>query len=678
MTHEAFSSQFLSQLNPQQQEAVCAVNGAVLLLAVPGSGKTTVLITRLAYMIHVCGIPASCILTTTFTNAATKDMQQRYAASFSAMDASIPRFCTIHQLSREIIAYYCAHMSPNKSFQLRENNKPLLRKLYQRVNQEYPSESVIKDVASSISYIKNRMLNEEEIATLDTEIANLPLIYREYCSTLRERKEMDYDDEILYALQFLNAFPALLSHFQDTYPYLCVDEAQDTSKLQHSLIQLLAQKRGNLFMVGDEDQSIYGFRAAYPEALLHFERQFPNAKTLLLEHNYRSSEPIVAAANAFVASNRFRHKKTIRATQGAGEPVQIIRLHQRYAQHQYLCAVAQTCAEETAVLFRNHESALPLISMLERNQISYQYRNSEDNFFSHRVVTDLSAILTFAYMPHNAEAFMRIYHTLGLYLSRDAAQDACTQSARTSKPILEALLASPKLARESRDEVYNLQVLLSTIADANAADALNCIWNQMNYRTYAMTHNLDMGKYETLRMLAQQEQTPRDLLARLEALPKLIARHKNQAESHFMLSTIHGSKGLEYQRVFLLDVFDGTLPSMSLSHTPSQQEVRQYEEERRLFYVAMTRAKGTLYLFHMPRVQASFVDEVQQALPKKELDEDNIMAVFQQDFCEKHYLHHKHGKGTVHAQCGDSLLIEYENGALELRSISQLFEADVV
>ncbi len=320
MDKTAFEAAHMAALNPQQRAAVEAVNGPVLLLAVPGSGKTTVLITRLGYMTRVCGIAPESILTMTYTTAATYEMRSRFAAKFGAELAARMEFRTINGVAARIIALYSRMYgrTPPELLRNESDTTPLLTQLCQDINHEYPAESTLKDLRTAITYIKNMCLPDAELDALETDIENLPELYRGYQRVLKAQRRMDYDDQLCFALQILRAAPAVAEAFRKRYRYFCVDEAQDTSKVQHEIIRVLAQESGNLFMVGDEDQSIYGFRAAYPQALMDFEKTYPGAQILLMTENYRSREPILAAANHFVVRNRYRRPKTITPTQGRG------------------------------------------------------------------------------------------------------------------------------------------------------------------------------------------------------------------------------------------------------------------------------------------------------------------------------------------------------------------------
>ena len=266
MEKEAFIRQYLAGFNPQQLAAATAVEGPVLLLAVPGSGKTTVLVARLGYMVQCCGIPPEQILTMTYTVAATREMRARFAARFGQGPAARMAFRTINGLSAVVLQYYSRRYGRQQPRLVTDEGEltRLLTQLYMSVSSDYPTESTLKELRTVITYIKNSLLDEEGVAALETGLPDLPALYRRYQAELKRRGWMDYDDQMVYALQILRAAPPVRAYFQQRYRYLCVDEAQDTSRIQHEIIRLLAGEHRNLFLVGDEDQSIYGFRAAWP------------------------------------------------------------------------------------------------------------------------------------------------------------------------------------------------------------------------------------------------------------------------------------------------------------------------------------------------------------------------------------------------------------------------------
>lgn len=677
MTEQEFQEKHLTRLTPQQIEAVKAVDGAILLLAVPGSGKTTTLATRLGYMVLVRGIDPRRILTMTYTTAATKDMRQRFASMFGQEAADRMEFRTINGVSAKVVDYYSKSYGKGRPFRLLDNDGEvagIIAKIYQELANEYATESTIKDIRTGITYIKNMMLSPEEIKKLDVGVEKLPEIYERYCSRLKELRAMDYDDQMVYALAALKKYPGILAHYQEQFPYVCVDESQDTSKIQHEIIKLLVQKSGNIFMVGDEDQSIYGFRAAYPEALMSFESDYPSARVLLMEQNFRSTTEIVSLANAFVARNRFRREKTIVPTQGSGLAVQRIQTVDRATQYKFLCQEAQSPTGECAVLFRNNDSALVLIDMLERGGIPYSFRSIDSSFFSHRIVNDIRSIVRFASHLDDSEAFMQIYYKFGCPISKKAAQNACKISRSTGKDILSALLGIQKLDRYTRERIQDMKDILPSLSKTVPGTALNLIWNTLQYKRYVEAHNLDAGKLFVLQMLGANEPDVEGLLQRLDELRAIVQNHKNPPDTHILLSTIHSAKGLEYERVFLLDVLDGILPSVPKTVDMSKEDVRIYEEERRLYYVAITRAKRELFLFDCAGSESSFTDEALAALPIPVTDQNDFFAFIRENLCGRLYRDRERGQGRITAQCRDKFLVEYNSGEVQLLTLAQMVE----
>lgn len=622
MEWKEFETTFSVKLNQQQKEAVQSTKGPVLLLAVPGSGKTTVLVTRLGYMIYCKNIPPESILTVTYTVAATKDMSERFAVRFGEDMAKRLEFRTINGICARIIQYYGRRIGKTP-FELVKDEKAttgMLIRICQDHGMGYPTESDLKNVRTLITYIKNMMLNEEELQKLEEESdIRIAGIYREYCRQMREQKLMDYDDQMLYAYNILRKDLGVLAYFQNRYPYICVDEAQDTSKIQHAIIALLAAGTGNLFMVGDEDQSIYGFRAAYPEALLSFEKKHPGAKVLLMEENFRSNAKIVEAADKFIQKNTLRHEKHMRAAREAGADIREISLKSRKAQYVYLMKAAQECTTgmagmsgseehrgradasvtETAVLYRDNECAIPLIDLLERKNIPYRMRNADLSFFTHRTVLDVQNIIRFAMDPKDTELFMQIYYRLKLFFNKKDALRYAQISQEKDMEVLDAALKYGNLEKYQEDNIRNLKRQMVRILNMPGDEAVNQILTYMGYQDYLKKMGMNANKLETVKLIGSRVESPEKLLERLEELRTIIQEKVSDKDCPFILSTMHASKGLEYDTVYLLDVMDGILPEKVLANprTASKEELETYEEERRLFYVGVTRAKNQLNVF---------------------------------------------------------------------------------
>ncbi|WP_294550337.1 ATP-dependent helicase [uncultured Pseudoflavonifractor sp.] len=691
MDFSQFKKKFSIHLDPQQAAAVQAVEGPVLLLAVPGSGKTTVLVTRLGYMCCVQGIRPESILTMTYTVAAAKDMERRFASYFGEEAAKRLSFRTINGICSRIIRYYERVMG-RSAFRLLEDGgqkSALLGELYRNQTNDFATESTIKGLQTAITYVKNQMLKGEELSEIEAEGLNFPAFYQSYCKALRERRLMDFDDQMVYALQILRQYPRILGAVRDRYQYFCVDEAQDTSKIQHTIIRLLAGQNGNLFMVGDEDQSIYGFRAAYPQALTEFDRAYPNAKVLYMEQNYRSTGQIVAAADRFIQKNRNRHPKHMRATQGNGPELREISVYDRQKQYRYLCKMAEDCSTETAVLYRDNDSALPLMDLLERSGIPYRCRQVESLFFSNRVVRDITDIIRFAQEPDNAEYFLNIYYKLGAGISRSLAQEAAVQAGRAGETILDYISSSAAASPWTRKQCRSLQTHMNNMLEEPGDKAVYRIVHFMGYGSYLEERGGDLNKAEILEALGAEEPTPGRLLDRLEELRELVQAGTGRTEDcPFVLSTIHSSKGLEYDRVILMDVADGMLPKFLPERGAPPQELEAYEEERRLFYVGMTRARRELDIFTFRKVglESTFALEIfppkeKEKMPAKKIAVRNKLTREQASQLSAEYTpgarvrHRSFGAGTLVSRSGDIAIVAFDSGEVKKLALSTALRA---
>ncbi len=587
MTYEEFKSQYPVRLNRQQEEAVRQTDGPVLLLAVPGSGKTTVLVTRLGYMLHCKGIRPERVLTVTYTVAATKDMKARFVNFFGEEHADKLTFRTINGLCAVVIGTY-ARRKGTEAFALLDDErqiKSVIRDLLARTGTAFPSDQQVNDARTHITYCKNMMLTEAEIHAHKVDGMDFPRVYFEYQDFLLRSKRMDYDDQMVFTYRIFRQYPDILAHFQRRWPYICVDEAQDTSKIQHAILRLLASASGNIFMVGDEDQSIYGFRAAWPQALLEFEQVFPGAKVLKLETNYRSTRAIVEKADAFIRRNQNRRPKRMRTENQQGSAIRKIMLTDYNRQYSYLLKIAESCEESTAILYRNNDSALPLIDLLEQKGVPYACRQREGFFFTCPLVRDVTDMLEFAFDDGNTDLFLRFYYKLDLKLKK-AVVTRLLYGMPKDKSVFEALLESGELEPWQIGKVKAMQTHYSKLPYLTSFAAIQRLVRYMGYGDYLQEQHGDAAKLDILLSLANQTPTVGQFLLHLRELKDHIETLEPRPDCPFVLSTIHASKGLEYDRVILIDAVDGLLPSAD--------EDEELEEERRLFYVGTTRAKKHL------------------------------------------------------------------------------------
>ncbi|MBE5845087.1 MAG: ATP-dependent helicase [Butyrivibrio sp.] len=622
MNDTEFFERYLRHLSSQQLDAVRTIDGPVLLLAVPGSGKTTVLVNRLGYMLYCKGIDPQHVLTLTYTVAATKDMAERFKVIFGEDISYSLEFRTINGICAKIIQHY-GRLIGKKAYELVTDEKltgKILTDIFIKLKKDYPTESDIKGVRTIITYCKNMMLTNDEIKKLDhdVDIDILPL-YEAYNEELKRRGLMDYDDQMIYAYRMLKGSPDLLQFYKDKYRYICVDEAQDTSKIQHMIISLLAGENGNLFMVGDEDQSIYGFRAAYPEALLNFEKDHPGAKVLVMDQNFRSNAAIVSAADDFIRHNDMRHDKHMQATREKSSDINYIQLNSRKNQYNYLAKVVADLKNQTAILYRDNESIIPLVDILERQGLSYRIRNADMAFFTHRVIMDIESIIKFCMDPYDEESFMKIYFKCQTYLKKAQAERLCRLASNSELPILDAVEETEILNAHVKAKCRSLRTHLANMRYEPPFKALNRIEHYMGYGEYLENNHIDSNKLFILKMIAGNEETIDGFMRRLSELQTIFRDKEPDYSSKAILSTIHSSKGLEYDEVYLMDACDGVFPSkvIGIKQFADKQELRDFEEERRIFYVGMTRAKNKLNILTYNDEDSTFVSEI-SSVPSKD------------------------------------------------------------
>lgn len=596
------------QLSDEQLEAVENVSGPQLLLAVPGSGKTTSLIARLIHMIRDESIDPRGILVITFTNAAAADMKNRFFqmlqneqepnASSEHDGASDVTFSTINGLCLRIcLSYARIYHRAVPDLISEPDRRAVISAILRKNSGEYTSDSDIRDASQKITYIKNMGLTEKDIKSDRLIDSGDWDVYREYSRVLKSRKLMDYDDQIVFAAQILGdqRFSRVLDRYRSRFRWLMVDEAQDTSKLQHQIIRTLAGGRGNIFMVGDEDQSIYGFRAAFPQALLNFRRTWPEAEIHRLQTNYRSGTEIVDAASRVIVHNKNRYEKNMVAARTEAGSCRAVAVRRREDQYDEILRLIGESDELTGILYRDNASALPLILRLERAGIPYELRGQDAGFFSNRIVREVSNILTFALDPLRRDILWKIYYKFGVKISKKAMAHAVEAPDWSSDdPYLDALAASPALGKSAREDLRVLQDQLRTIRQRNDARfALRCLRNAMSYR------NASSEKLFIMQALAEEGESIPEFFEKLRRMSEAMDGVAGTGGGNVVLSTVHGSKGLEYPRVIIMDAVQGILPSGE----------NDEEEERRIFYVAVTRAMDTLVMMKYGDMETPFPDQ---------------------------------------------------------------------
>jgi len=652
MTFEQYIEKFNLRLDDRQAEAVKCDN-LCLLLAVPGSGKTTTLVARLGYMIYVKGVRPEHILTVTYTNAATRDMKARFEKYFGGEYSDAVTFKTINSLCNEIIGYY-TYITGGSSFELIEDNLPAIREIYISQTGNWPDEADLKEIQQQITYIKNMLLDKKQIKaiTVTEDKISIENIYEQYCSRLSENRLMDFDDQMVFAFRILRKNSRVREYFKNRYRYLLVDEAQDTSKIQHYIIQMLAHGRNQLFMVGDEDQSIYGFRAAYPRALMEFEKTYKGGQVMLLETDYRSDGYIVKAAARFIKHNQNRYEKKMLPAKPETKPVTIDSMEKRQQQYgrviNYLRSIYS--GRQTAILYRNNDSALPYLYRLKKEGIPYNCKGMETTFFTGRTVRYITDLIKLSYDMVNTELFMSTYSKTGCYITKKMAETAVNmyENGRSREGIWNCLELLVKEGSRSRD-IKSTASYIRKLKTMSAPEALETIEFLI-----AGKRSIDTEKMYILKCLAAEDMSAEEFLNMLEELKYDIENKAPDYGADVILSTIHSAKGLEYDNVIIADTIDGILPG-------SEADV---EEERRLFYVGLTRARESMMILKYSDCYMPFVYLMEKILRKTQPGKAANETFINADVKAGEVIIHKSiGKGTVTAVDGDIITVKFNGGS---------------
>ncbi|MBI2921020.1 MAG: UvrD-helicase domain-containing protein [Planctomycetes bacterium] len=600
----------LASLNSAQRRAVETLEGPVLVLAGAGTGKTKVLTTRLALLLSKGEKPAS-LLAVTFTNKAAREMKER-AAKLAGAAARETWLSTFHSLCVRILRREIEALGYRKDFSI-----------YDDSDQESVVRAVLKElrvpgaVASAdavrwrISGAKNRGLDAAAMAgaAQDDVDAVAARAFEKYQAGLKARNAVDFDDLLTLTVRLFREHPKALEKYRKQFRYLLVDEYQDTNAVQYEIVRSLAGPHRNLFVVGDDDQSIYGWRGADHAHILRFEHDFPGATVVRLEQNYRSTTAILEAANTLIAKNAARHKKTLFSRLGQGAPVRAVELADERAEAMWVVGQIRRSPRrksDFAVLFRTNAETRPFEEQLRLAQIPYAVLGGQ-RFYDRREVRDVLAYLRLASNPHDDAALARIANVPPRGIGDSSMEKLDTFAAQNGMPLFEAFRRAeeagvPRAAAASAkklagfleragksvkkdpakggpamvDELDLAGELRRETQDENAADArVNSIEGVLaDLSAFAKSGGDLAGYLEKVALLDRDD--PGDADGRREAVTLL---------------TVHAAKGLEFPAVFVTGLTDGIFP-----HRRSTGEEMALEEERRLFYVAMTRAKEELVL----------------------------------------------------------------------------------
>ncbi len=646
-------------LNNQQKEAVTHTRGPALVLAGPGSGKTTVIVSRTAYLILEFKIKSENILTMTFNKAAAIEMEKRFNNIFSGISDKKVHFSTFHSFCNSVVKDYekmqGKYLSRIEGDEESKNNKRLiLKEIYKNINGSQINDDELEGLINDIGVIKNKMI--KNLQEFNTNIKNFSQIYKSYESYKRENLLMDFDDMLTFAYAILQRYPNILKRYTGKYTFIQVDEGQDLSKIQFEILKLLVgSEEKNIFLVADDDQSIYGFRGAEPEYILSMEKQFNGCSFYYLSNNYRSTANIVEISSSFIKNNTERYdKKHSTCNEYKHDPF-IVKTKDQSVQYNFIVDKVKEHLRENnstvALLYRNNISSIPLAEALDRNGINFNVKQNKVFFFNHWVVQDILAFLKFSQDQTDIDSFWRIYYKMNRYISKAMLEYALNVGYKNS--IIDGILKNNDLETYRKMTLLNVKSEFKKLSKKKPFDALNYIEKDFNYFEYVKDYCDDTGLFYdyiyslfgVLKVMALKCRKITDYLQRIEEVKELLENPTSGAR--LTMSTIHSSKGLEYDCVMMLDMVNSELPGESaIDLFREENKAELLEEERRLFYVGITRAKEYLYLIYpnfrngFREERTIFIDEILDCIKMKSLN----------DITEGMIVNHKHfGEGVIAA-----------------------------
>ena len=595
------------KVSPSQREAICHINGPCMVLAGPGSGKTFVITNRIRYLIEIGKIDPSEILIITFTKAAALEMQKRFGNMTDNRYNEV-HFGTFHSLFYHIIR---SSLSGNRQEILTEKEKIKIMEhsllkvkadnaeiIKLQKDFEYDMET-IRALLLEISKLKNSGKSVES-ASKDVPLSNyFEQIFDEYCILQKELNKIDFDDMVLDCYKLLRKGGRTLSKWQNTYKYILIDEFQDINLLQFKLIRLIAYPRNNLFVVGDDDQSIYGFRGSDPKIMLGFKKIYERALIVFLETNYRCSKKIVNASVKLIGENENRFsKKIIPLNTAIDGEISFYKYRSREEEFEdilYYLKANPLHRENFAIIFRTNQEAANMAKMLKQNGISYNIREKNDNLQNDEITQDILAYLRFAIEadPKRAD-FIRIMNRPLRYIKRDSFFDP--NSDRVSQNVIMRYYANNPEMLKTINKLYHD---LKMIGHMRPYLSVRYIRKEIGYEEYAIRkfkgqdRSLIISKLDRLMDRAREYRNTLQFIKSFDDDKEIITVPKDEPKSGINLLTMHAAKGLEYESVWLPDLNEGIIPGRK------SVRLNEIEEERRMLYVGMTRAKKNLMLSYV-------------------------------------------------------------------------------
>lgn len=681
--------EILKNLNPKQKEAVLSTGGPILILAGPGSGKTATLTARIVYLIAK-GVPPESVLAITFTNKAAEEMRARIAAlcgqnqefeiknqdaartKFSILNskflngAAAPFIGTFHSFALRILRQHAAKLGYLKNFTVYDEDDSLgLLKEVMKDLEINPKQFAPGAIANVISGLKSELVTPEEYSSREGLADLFPKmvqrVYTEYQKRLRDSNAMDFDDLIMNACLLFEKYPAILAAYQERFRYINVDEWQDTNIAQYMLLTKLAQKYRNIAVVGDDAQSIYGWRNADYRNIFNFERDFPEAKTVVLDQNYRSTQIILDAAKEVISRNRLQKKKDLWTERGGGEPLSVVPVENELMEAGFVVDTMENLIrqgyglKDMVVLYRTNAQSRALEEALLKRNFPYKIVGGI-KFYQRKEIKDILAYLRYLANPNDLMSLKRIINVPPRGIGKSAFLNYLGSSppsagedkgggGKNLSSLHIPYRAEEGSPRRKHPHLENFDRLIENLREEiqrrRASDFLKFLLKKLNYREYLDDSSPNSEeRWENVQELVNlaakyNDLTPPAGIEKLLEDAALISEADNiETEGNVVnLMTLHAAKGLEFPVVFIVGMEEGIFP-----HSRALFDPQELEEERRLCYVGLTRAKDKVFLSfamrrtHFGSIQANppsrFLSEIPEHLVEiRDEEVDNLIEI---------------------------------------------------
>lgn len=586
--------------NEAQAQAIQHTDGPCLVLAGPGSGKTLTIVNRVKYLIEKQKVRPEEILVVTFTRFAAAEMKSRLCLVMGKRDLPVT-VGTFHGIYYGILKW--AYRMNQENILSETEKYQILRGVINKERMEiFDEEDFIQDIAAEIGKVKNNRIPLEEFVSEKCSADAFRNIYRNYEQHRKELKKIDFDDMLVLCYELFRLRPDVLAQWQKKFRYVLIDEFQDINRIQYDVIRMLAQPENNLFVVGDDDQAIYGFRGADSELMLGFGKDFPNAKQILLGMNYRSTANIVQNSLKLIENNVERYSKKLEANREGGSCLHIQEVKDPVEEAEYVLEEIQKCKEngikeeEIAILFRVHTDARAVVEAMVERKIPFQMKEHLPNIYEHFIAKDIMAYFRLATGIRRRQDFLQVMNRPKRYLGRDSVAGA-----KVSFEDMRKFYCDKDWMIDRIDQFeWDVKMLMKMAPYA----AIQYIRKRIGYddflKEYAFTHQINRSDLNEV--LAEIEEAAKafssveEWFAHVEEYTetlKVKEKERNRPRPGVRLMTIHASKGLEFKQVFLIAANEGRIPYQKAKTD------KEIEEERRLFYVAMTRAKDFLKICYV-------------------------------------------------------------------------------